>query len=254
MMPRIRDLVLLASFSCLVACASAPKDTSEPIANFDSSKDPYWQNPRWDLTLMNAVQAGIRNPADPADTSTPDYQATVKFTYLQGTIEYPEIVTGTGDAKLDELMLHQLASVQGPQATGIDADKPHEFILDVVMSTPFRALQDSIYAAINNWKVYPVDAVISGSMGNTTVDFDYSDGKAMDITVTQASKNKLLDRTSVNTVTKANLPQAPIPYAGKILHMEVIFCYSLGQSAKSKDPCPVGANVIEVTGTRIRRG
>jgi hypothetical protein len=243
-------------FASFTACASTSglSEAGAPKADFDSLKDPYWQNPRWDLSLIDAVQAAIHNPVDAADTSTPDYNATVKFTYLQGVIQYPEIVTGTGDAKLDELMLHQLASVQAPQATGIDADKPHEFILDVVMSTPFRALQDSIYAAINNWKLYPVDAVISGSMGNTTVDFDYSDGKAMDITVTQASKNKLLDRTSVNTVTKAKLPQAPIPYAGKILHMEVIFCYSLGQSAKSKDPCPVGANVIEVTGTRIRRG
>jgi len=252
MSSRVLRLALLASLSCLAACASAPKDINEPIANFDSSKDPYWQNPRWDLSLLNAVQAAVHNPAGPADTSTPIYHATVKFTYLQGVIQYPEIVTGTGEAKLDELMLHQLASVQGPQATGIDADKPHEFVLDVLMATPFGALQDGIYTAINSWKIYPKDAVISGSIGNTTVGFDYSDGRASDIAVAQSSKDKLLDKTSVYSVTRATLPQAPIPYAGKTLHMEVIFCYYLWQSTKSKDPCPVGANVIEVTGTRIR--
>jgi hypothetical protein len=238
----------------LTACGSAPvtQDSTEPKAHFDPAKDSYWQNPRWDMSLIVAVQAAIHNPVDPADTSTPDLHGTVQFTYLQGVIEYPEVVTGTGHPDMDELMLHQLASVKAPQASGIDSDKPHEFVLDVDMHTPFESFQDSVNKVIDDWKLYPKDAVLAGDTGTTVVSFDYLDGTASNIAVAKSSGSHYLDKASVGAITKAKLPLPPTSYAGKVLHMESAFCYSLRQSANSKDPCPAGETVIEVTGTRIR--
>jgi hypothetical protein len=254
----VARLILLAVVAGLAACGSTPAsvDPGEPVAHFDPSKDPYWQDPKWDKTLLDAAQSVVHYPPDdPNDTSTPGLHATVKFTYIAGTIEYPEIVDGTGDPHLDNLMLHQVAAAQVPSATGIDAEKPHEFVLDLDMPTPYEIFQQSIYAAIDYQRVYPKDAVLGSRQGISTVDFDYNDGKATDIVVTKSSDDKLLDKTSLESVTKAAMPASLAAYSGKSFHMEVLFCYAL-YKPDDKDAtkrCPIGKNVILVTGTRIRR-
>lgn len=246
---RIARLALLVAMTSLAACSSTPAatDSTEPVAHFDPAKDAYWQDPKWDKALGVAVQSVMHDPVDPAGTATPGIHATVKFTLVNGIIEYPEMVDGTGDPDLDKQMLHQVAAAQVPKPTGLQTDQPHEFELDLAMPTVFESLQDSIYAAIDAWKIYPVDAIRGGWQGRVTVSFDYLDGKASNIIVTKSSGNKDLDRASVATVTKANLPPAPTGYTGKTLHMEPMFCYNLDGPGK----CPVRNDVILVYGTRL---
>ena len=245
-------MILLA---CLVACTEpsvkkvhAREEVTYYPSGFDPVKDPYWEDPRWDKTLLDTVQAVVHNPADPADTSTPNLHAVVKFTYQDGTAEYPEIVQSTGEPGKDELLLHQLASTQLPQATGIDSDKPHEFVLDLDMPTPFESFEYNVFDAIDYAKVYPKDAVIYGATGTAVVGFDYLDGKVSNVTRVKSSGNRDLDQASLNAVMKAPMPQAPPAYAGKTHHMESTFCYSLGGPGN----CPTRRGVILVYGIRIR--
>ena len=256
---RLIRLMCLALLGGMEACAGPGvhkvqvRQITYYPSGFDPAKDPYWEDPRWDKTLLDAAQSAVHNPVDPADTSTPGLHAVVKFTYQDGTAEYPEIVQSTGDTDRDELLLHQLASAQLPQTSGVDTDKPHVFVLDLNMPTPFESFQTTIYNAIDNQKVYPKDAVIEGAQGITTVGFDYADGKATDIAMTKSSNDKDLDDASVGAVTKAVVPAPPAIYAGKTFHMELMFCYALYQSYTDKNRCPESLNVILVTGIRIRR-
>ena len=210
-------------------------------------------NPPWTVSLFKAVQAAVYDPVDTADMSTPGLHGVIRFTFFNGTIEYPEIVTSTGNPDLDKLMLRQVASVQAPNAAGIDAEKPHEFVMDLDMPTPFESYQSGIFASIDAQKVYPKDAILGGVGGIAAVDFDYLDGKTSGITLVQSSKDKNLDKASVYAVTKAIMPPTPPAYAGKLRHMEAIFCYSLDGSTRIGPSCPAALNVIFVTGTRIRR-
>lgn len=228
---------LLACF--LSACGSAP-------ARFDPDKNPYWLDLHWEALLLITVQAAVHAPDDTGDRSTPGYHGSVKFTFLDGNIEYPEIVTSTGNPELDKLMLHQVVSVQVPKPTGLHANEPHEFLLDLDMPTAFESFQNSIYAAIDHRKIYPKEAILTGSTGSTTVDFDYQDGKAANIVMAASSKNKDLDKASLGAVSNASYPSAPPAYAGKTLRMEAIVCYSINNSKN----CPADKNVILVQATR----
>jgi len=243
-------IALLALLTGLAACSSAFGPYGNDVSTgFDSSKDPYWKDPRWDKTLLDAAQSAVNDPADPADTSTPGLHAVVKFTYSDGTAEYPEIIQSTGNPKKDELLLHQLASASLPQAKGIDADKPHEFVLDLDMPTPFEVFEYGVFDAIDSARVYPKDALLAGATGTTVVGFDYLDGKASNVIRVSSSGNKDLDKASLDAVTKATLPPTPSTYAGKTFHMQSAFCFSLNGPGK----CPVKRGVILVYGTRIRR-
>jgi hypothetical protein len=255
---RILGLAFLVLLGCLSACrGSVPPRTytvcMSPRPCFDQSKDPYWEDPVWQKSLLDAIQSAVHDPVDPADMSTYGLHATVKFTFLDGVVEYPEIVHGTGDPEKDGLMLHQLSSAQLPKPRGLQPDQAHEFVLDVDMPTPFESFQSSVYGAIENWKVYPKDPIISGTTGNTTVDFDYLDGKSSGITMVRSSKDKMLDQASLGAATRAVFPSAPPAYAGKTLHMEVVFCYTIQTASEVLNDCPNARNVIVVHGTRIVR-
>lgn len=245
-------LALLVLMLSLAGCVSGPRTKTYlqggEVIRFDLDKDPYWADPKWDRALLETVQASVHDPADPADTSTPELHAVVKFTYLAGTVEYPEIVQSTGDAAKDELLLHQVAAVQLPPATGIDADKPHEFVLDLDMPTPYEAFRNTVLAALNYARVYPKDAVMAGEQGTTVISLDYLDGMISNVAVIRSSGSHSLDKASVNAVMKAVVPPPPASYAGKTLHLEPEFCYSLhgpGKCATSRQ------DVIQVFGTRI---
>ena len=119
------------------------------------------------------------------------------------------------------------------------------------MPTPYEAFEYSVYATIDAAKVYSKDAIIAGDQGITTIDFDYHDGIASNVTITKPSKHKNLDQPSVRAVSMAQMP-APSVYAGKTLHMQVVFCYALYESFTDTSKCPAAKNVIQVTGTRIR--
>lgn len=259
---RIFELALVAVLGGITGClGSVPPRTYAVCMSakpcFDPGKDPYWENPAFERSLLDAVQSAVHDPVDAADMSTPGLHATVKFTYLQGIIEYPQIVMSTNIPELDKLMLHQVAAVKAPPAMGLRSDEPHEFIIDLDMPTAFESFQSSIYAAIEDHKVYPKEPIIRGITGNTTVDFDYLDGKANDIKMTQSSNIKSLDQASLDAVVQADFPQSPPVYAGKSLHMNVVFCYTMisrayGETAKL-NTCPVSRNVIVIQGERFRR-
>ena len=259
---RLWGIVFVAILGALSACrGSVPPRTyavcMSAMPCFDPSRDPYWENPIFQKSLLNTVQSAVHDPVDAADMSTPGMHATVKFTYLHGVIEYPQIVTGTNSQELDRLILHQLAAVKAPLATGLRSNEPHEFVLDVDMPTPFESFESSIYAAIEYQKVYPKNPIISGITGDTIIDFDYLDGKASGITLTRSSSTDSLDRASLAAVARATYPQAPTAYAGKPLHMEVVFCYTMISSeyghVTKLNSCPVGRNVIVVHGERFSR-
>jgi hypothetical protein len=259
MSTRLAGLALLALTGGIAACSStpAPRDPGEPVARFDPSADPYWQDPRWDKTFLDAVQAVVHDPVAATDTSTPGLHATVKFTFMDGSVEYPEIVTGTGNAGLDKLVLHQLDSAQLPKASGVDADKPHEFVLDVDVPTPFEAFQSSIYAAIDNQKVYPKDSLLRRVTGDISVDFDYLDGKVDNVLITQSGIDRDLSKASINAVTKATFPTTPPTYADKTLHMTVIFCYTMNMGSYDGqligNACTSQRNLIVVHGWIMHR-
>lgn len=181
---------------------------------------------------------------------------TVGFTITSGAIHDLKIVsgTGTGDGTLDSLVLQQVATVKAPKIYGTHADEPHYFELELSVLTPVEWFRYNVYTAIDNWRLYPKEAILEGATGNTVVDFDYLDGNVTNITMTASSKYKELDRASIGTITKAIMPAALARDAGKSIHMEVLFCYSLIDSQTDiKNPCPAGENVIRVEGVRIRR-
>jgi outer membrane biosynthesis protein TonB len=195
----------------------------------------------------------VHDPVDAADISIPGLHGTVKFTFQDGVIEYPEITASTGDPELDKLMLHQVASAQVPRPTGLKTDQPHEFELDLAMPTPYETFQSGIYDAFDAYKIYSREAVMGGYQSATTVGFDYLDGTLSNVVVTKSSKSKELDKRSLWTVTAAKLPSTPDAYVGKTLHMQASFCYALYQTEAESGRCPVARDVIWVTGTRIRR-
>ncbi|HET7176631.1 MAG TPA: hypothetical protein VFK21_11565 [Gammaproteobacteria bacterium] len=193
---------------------------------------------------MSAVQSMVHQTD--GGTSIVGVNGMVRFTVTDGAIENPEIVASTGYADLDKLMLQQVASAKPPKTWGPHAHEPHEFELLLDMLTPFDSFQYHVYRAIDAWKVYPRDPIIAGSTGDTVVDFDYLDSKAQNIVIALASKDKELNKASVNAVSKAKLPAAPPDYVGKNVHMEVVFCYTINNSPG----CPAGKNVIDVRAAR----
>lgn len=245
--PLIALLVLMAG---IAGCASAPGRDADATAphRFDPAADPYWLDPVWAKALLDAAQSVVQYPAPPTDMKTVGPQVTIKFTFADGAIKDPAIIAGTGDPTLDDLLLKQVSSAQVPKPAGLHTDEPHGFLLDLDMLTPFESFQRSVYSAIDRYKIYPKDAVFAGTMGQTTVDFDYIDGKANGIAIVKSSNNHVLDKASLNTVTNAIMPPVPPAYAGRNMHMEVVVCYALN------DPklCPVANNVILVFGARIR--
>ncbi|HEX7965416.1 MAG TPA: energy transducer TonB [Gammaproteobacteria bacterium] len=234
------------------ACASLP-NTNSPSYKFDPHTDPYWQDPRWDLALLNAVQSAVHAPADPEDLSTPRLHGTVKFTFAEGDISYPEIVESTGDPDMDKLMLHQVVTVHPPKPTGPFAATAHEFAMPLGMPTPLESFEATVAEAIDRWKIYPKGAIMSGTMGSNVVGFDYLDGAASNVVLIESSKDRGLDKASLKAVSQAALPAAPPAYAGKLLHIQAGFCYSLETNGRPGIPCPKTPGIIQVNGVRISR-
>lgn len=237
----------------LSACGSAPPSAT-PLRPATDSK-AYWENPDWQALLLGAVQSVVHQPTDTTSTPITGVNAMVRFTVANGTIENPEIAASTGYADLDKLMLLQVASAKPPKTWGLHASEPHEFELLLDMLTPLDSLQYNIYRAIEYQKVYPKEEILTGTVGNNTVDFDYRDGKASNIALITSSKSSYLDRASLDAVTRAVLPLAPTAYTGKPIHMEVVLCYTLFESPPDMivNQCPTAKNVIVVHGTRIKR-
>lgn len=242
-MARYRHLAAFVLVCGLSACGSAP---------VQQASRAYWDEVWWQEHLLRTVQSVVHTPSDTTPIPAGGIHGTVRFTFDNGTIENPEIVTSTGDPYLDRLMLQQVAAAQGPKPVGPHASEPHEFELDLDMPTPFDAFQYSIYTAIDSRKIYPKDGIVAEATGNATVDFDYQDGKASGIVMTVGSRNEDLNKSSIDAVKTATLPPAPQDYAGKPVHMEVVFCYSMATSPTNIiNKCPVGNNVIVVQAYRI---
>lgn len=245
-------IALLVLTTGIAACSSAPPATDAAVPAlprfFDPAKDPYWQDPRWAKSLLDATQSVVHDPVPVTDMTTVGPRATIKFTFADGRIQDPAIIAGTGDPALDELLLKQVLTAQVPKPTGLHADEAHGFLLDVDMPTPFESFQSSVYAAIDHYKIFPKGALLSGAIGATTLDFDYRDGAATGIAIVKSSKDKDLDKASLDALMRAAMPPAPTAYAGKTWHMEAIVCYTINES----NNCPDTKNTILVTATRIK--
>lgn len=242
---RIAAYTLLAVTLGLAACSSTPiaSPRGDPFA-----RTPYWEDAWWQKNLFDAVQSVVHRPDDTGEASAPDQKVTVGFTVANGDTQDLTIVSSTGDAGLDQLVLQQVGSAKVPKLFGGNTGEPHHFELELDVQTLSEWFEYNIYYAINSQRVYPKGAVIDGSIGSTTIDFDYLDGKAQNITITKHTNGQDLDKASLNAVDKAKFPAPPPAYVGKTLHMEVIVCYSLNGSQN----CPQGKNVILVQGARFR--
>lgn len=244
-------IALLVLMTGIAGCSSEPTQADVDIVNaprrFDPATDPYWLNQQWDKALLDATQATVHYPVAETDTTTTGPHVTIKFTFANGAIQDPAIISGTGDPSLDDTLLKEVSTAQVPKPAGLHADEPHGFLLDLDMLTPYETFKSNLYSAIEYRKLYPKDAILNGNMGASTVSFDYLDGKASDVTLVVSSKSRELDKASLNAVTRTTMPIAPGIYAGKTLHMEVIFCYTLNGIKN----CPDARNLILVQGTRV---
>ncbi len=247
-MREYRNLAVLVLVCVLSACGTAPPQANMPDF-FKMTTQPYWMNPTWQAEMFEAVQCVARLPTNAASPAAPGIHATVKFLFTNGKIKDPVVVASTGNPDLDKLLLQQVVTAKAPEPIGLHTDQPHEFGLTLEMFTPFESFEYNVYAAINRMKVYGRDPLLYDETGNTTVDFDYLAGKALNIVIVKSSGHKELDKSSVGAVSRAVMPPAPPGYAGKTLHMQVIFCYDINDAIK----CPTGKNVIDVEGTRIVR-
>jgi len=249
---RLVSLAVVVAALSLCACSSAPSHASASHGNPSPgdlfAQIPYWQNPWWQRNLFRVIQSVVHRPDDTGDGTTTDAHVTVGFTVANGDTQDLTIVSGTGDAGLDQLVLQQVGSAKLPPLFGGKIDEPHHFELELDVLTLTEWFQYNIYYAIELQRVYPKAAIMEGNIGSTTIDFDYLDGKAENITITKHTNGQGLDRASLNAVERAQFPAPPPAYAGKTLHMEVIVCYSLNGSQN----CPQGKNVILVQGTRVR--
>lgn len=145
-------------------------------------------------------------PSDDPHLPALGLNATVKFTFQDGITEYPEIIQGTGDVEMDNLILRHLAAAQAPKPIGPHVDEPHEFVLVLQMLTPLGSIEDSVRAAIDYVKIYSKEALLEGAREITTVGFDYLDGKTSTISVAHSSNDHYLDKASMFAVSKASLP------------------------------------------------
>lgn len=210
---------------------------------------PYWQDPWWQKNMFEAVQSVVHRPDDVGSAARADTSVTVGFTYANGDTQNLQIVSGTGDAGLDQLVLQQVGSAKIPQPFGADLNEAHHFELELDVMTLTAWFQYNIYYAIGGQRLYPKNSLLEGVMGSTTLDFDYLDGKVANITVAKSSNNRDLDQASLRAVERARYPAPPPADTGKTLHMEVIVCYSLNGSPN----CPQGNNIVLVQGTRAVR-
>lgn len=242
---RIAALTLLGAALGLAACSSTPVSPTrgDPFAQI-----PYWQNPWWQKNLSDAVQSVVHRSDDTGEGSAPDTTVTVGFTVANGDTQDLEIVSSTGDAGLDQLVLQQVGTAKMPKPFGGSVGEPHHFELELDVLTLTEWFQYNIYYAIDSQKIYPKNAIMEASSGITTIDFDYLDGKAENITIAKRTNGVGLNQASLQAVERAQFPAPPPGYAGKTLHMEVIVCYSLNGSQN----CPQGKNVVLVQGVRIR--
>lgn len=224
----------------ITACSSLQKP--------GNGNDVYWQNQQWDKQLFFAVQSGVHYPLD--DAGRPigmpiTAHGKVEFTYLDGKIVDPEIVESTGRPDLDAALLQQVSATQVPKASGPRAKEPHAFALALEMLGPMESFERAMYEAIDSQKRYPRESILSGAEGLNTVAFDYTDGKASDITVSKSSGDKNLDASSVQAVTIAQLPPSPIWLTTRPLRMKVSICYELENSSV----CPRIQHIIEIVNT-----
>lgn len=234
---RLTCAVSLALVCGLAACSSPP----------GKRDDAYWNDQRWDGTLLSAVQDALHYPVD--STGRPllpvpySVKATVGFDYVQGRIQDPKIVDSSGRQDLDAAFVAQVAMANAPKSYGSHAAEPHHFELELDMPTPLLAFLDAEHRAINSRRVYPRQAVMEGAEGANVVSFDYLDGVASNITIDRSSGYKPLDDASVKAVAEATLPRAPAWLGTDSLHMQVVICYSLGND----DICPKTRQVLQIT-------
>lgn len=238
----------LALFCTLSACSTAPSRSTPPRLFYPAATS-YWANPFWQAGMFAAVQSVVHQPAIAGTVPTPGIHGTVRFLYDHGAIKNPVIVESTGNPELDKLLLLQVTTAKVPEPFGRDIEQPHEFALPLKMLTPYESFEYNVYLAIKFKITYGRNALIYGETGNVTVNFDYLDAKVQNIVIGKSSGHGDLDKSSIAAVSNAVMPPPPPGYTGKMVPMQAIFCYNFNFARK----CPIGKNIIEVDGWRIKR-
>ncbi|HET7175984.1 MAG TPA: TonB C-terminal domain-containing protein [Gammaproteobacteria bacterium] len=182
----------------------------------------YWDDRKWVAEMYHAVQQGIYLPAD-IDPKIQYHDATVQFTYADGALQDAEVVKSSGSEIVDAAIQSQIGAIHVPVPPGPPDVEPHRFQMDVHMQMALEAytwaLHRAIFAAAHN----PGGT----SVGRVLLDFDYTGGKASNITVTQTSGASEIDKAAVDAVAHAKLPPTPAAFS-KITHFVIGFCFGNG--------------------------
>lgn len=86
-----------------------------------------------------------------------------------------------------------------------------------------------LHAAIDAAKVYPREALLSGSTGTVTVSFDFFNGEASNIRIVRSSGSRQLDRAAMDAVARAHYPPAPPELAGQKMQLSIPIVFTLGE-------------------------
>ncbi|MGH8283976.1 MAG: energy transducer TonB [Gammaproteobacteria bacterium] len=84
-------------------------------------------------------------------------------------------------------------------------------------------------AAIDAAKVYPHDALLSGTTGTVTVSFDYYNGSVSNIHIVRSSGSRSLDRAAMDATRRAHYPPPLAQYVNHTVPAVIIVQFSLGQ-------------------------
>lgn len=201
-----RLLLLFAAglIACLTACAGSLH---------------YWDDRKWVAQLYQAVQLGIYLPAD-IDPKIQYHDATVQFTYADGTLQDAEVVKSSGSEEVDAAIESGIAAIHVPAPPGPQNPEPHRFQMDVLIPMALEAYTAALHRAIQAAVHYPSGALY----GRVSLGFDYADGKTSNITVIHPSGTREIDEAAVDAVAHANMPPTPAAFS-KIKHFVVAICF-----------------------------
>lgn len=188
----------------------------------------YWDDRKWVAQLYQAVQDSFSLPPD-IDPKIQYHDATVQFTYADGTLQDAEMVKSSGSEAVDVAIQRGIAAIHVPAPPGPPNPEPHRFQMDVHTSgfqtdVPMPAALESFTWALHRAIFAAARNPGGTSAGRVSVDFHYADGKVSNITVTQTSGASEIDKAAVDAVAQAKLPPTPAAFS-KITHFVITFCF-----------------------------
>ncbi|MGH8371131.1 MAG: energy transducer TonB [Gammaproteobacteria bacterium] len=96
------------------------------------------------------------------------------------------------------------------------------------MATLQARFQSELHACIEAGKTYPREALLSGTTGTVTVEFDYFNGDMSNVKIKRSSGSRPLDRAGIQAVARAKCPPPPPEFQGQTFHFTIPIEFTLG--------------------------